>query len=222
MALSTQQRRVADHLGALAEQGLEIARLEKPSSVGPYIQNEDKVTLHAWLTRVKNIVANTFGEGSQHYHHLQTLTKRDVEHSYQVLPIVGLLQGARTDLEEGFLVGQELLIAGEVFDSVLDQAAHLNDAGHKDPAAVLCRVVLEDALKRLSTEEGINPDQKATQLNDELKKTSRYAQPQWRLVQHWLDIGNASAHGEFDSYDQRDVARLIEDVRRFAATELRV
>jgi len=128
-----------------------------------------------------------------------------------------LLEGALNDLENGYLIGQEFIIAGEVFDSVLEQATYLNQSGHKDPAAVLARVVLEDSLKRLAREESLNETLSASRINDELRRVGRYAQPQWRLIQAWLDLGNAAAHGRFAEYSQQDVQKLIEDIERFLA-----
>jgi len=81
--------------------------------------------------------------------------------------------------------------------------------------------VIEDSLRRIARPEGISDTLKASQINDELKKVGRFQQPQWRLVQVWLDIGNAAAHGDFDKYTQDEVKRLIEDVQRFLATEFK-
>ncbi len=81
-------------------------------------------------------------------------------------------------------------------------------------------MAIEDTLKRLARSEGINYNQKASQKNEELKKIGRYPQPQWRLIQAWLDIGNAAAHGKFSEYDTTAVDKLLEDIKRFLANEL--
>src|SRR5262245_63825176 len=65
------------------------------------------------------------------------------------------------------------------------------------------------ALKRMARELTLDASMKASALNDELKKAGRYNQPQWRMLQSWLDIGNAAAHGKFDQFTQPDVKRLI-------------
>jgi hypothetical protein len=218
--LSPKYQRYAERLGELVDEGNKVAALEKPSAVGAYIQDEDKAALHAWLAKVHNIIATIFGEHGPYYIQLVGLAKRGVEHSNEVYPIVGLLRGALSDLENGFLLGQEFLIAGEIFDSVLQQAKHLTVSGYKDAAAVLARVVLEDALQRISRSEGLDATLNAARLNDALKQKGRYPQPQWRQVLAWLDIGNAAAHGKFDEYDQAAVERLLDDVERFLATEL--
>ncbi len=119
------------------------------------------------------------------------------------------------------MLGQEFFIAGEVFDSILEQAKYLVQNSYKDPAAVLARVVLEDALKRIARVVGVDENQKASFINDELKKKGRFSQPQWRFIQGWLDIGNAAAHGKFDQYTQDDVVKMIDDVERFLVNEFR-
>jgi hypothetical protein len=112
-------------------------------------------------------------------------------------------------LNNGFLVGHEFIIAGELFDSVLDEAKILNKAGHKDVAAVLARVVLEDSLKKIARREKINDEQKISRINDDLKSHNYYTQPMWRQIQAWLDIGNSAAHGKFDQYTSEDVQKML-------------
>jgi hypothetical protein len=116
--------RAAARLALLIDEGEAVARLERPSSVGSYIQDRDKIALHAWLAKAENILSVVFGRDSTHFKHYETLTRRQPEHSYEVFKLLGLLQGALDDLREGFLDGQERLVAGVVFDSVLEQARH--------------------------------------------------------------------------------------------------
>jgi hypothetical protein len=179
-----------------------------------------KAPLQAWLAKVHNIIESVFA-GGPYPRLLEKAGTNHIEYAHHLERVLGLLQGALDDLENGYLIGQEFLLAADIFDSVLDQARHLNNAGHKDPAAVLTRVVLEDALRRMARQESISDGQKASSINDALKASGRLTQPQWRLVQAWLDIGNAAAHGNFTEYDHAAVARLIEDVERFIAMDFR-
>jgi hypothetical protein len=215
--------RISSRLQELIEEGNAVAALERQSPGDPssYIHDRDKVRLQAWLSNVLNIIEATFGASSPQYRHLRELMPNGpyhVSHAYEVFPIVGLLSGAQGDLKAGFLRDQEQLIAADVFVSVLEQAVELNRLGYKDPSAVLMRVVLEDALRRLAKKNGINSDQKASALNDELKKASVYPQPQWRLVQAWLDIGNSAAHGKFEQYGTEGVSAAIHGVEQFLIT----
>lgn len=220
-SLPPKYRRVAERLGALAEEGRRVAKLETPSRYtnSSYIQGEDKAKLEAWLTKTDNVLRTVFGVSGAHMDRFRFHAKGHLSHEYEVTPIVGVIEAAHDDLMSGFLSSQEFLIASEVFDSVLDQARHLNQAGYKDPAAVLVRVVLEDALKRIARAEGVDDSNKASRINDDLKKAGRYSQPQWRQVQAWLDCGNSAAHGKFEDYTADDVSLLIEAVDRFLSNE---
>lgn len=222
--LAPAYQRYLDRLQALSKEGLEIARLERPSLVGSYIQDADAVRLQSWLTRVENLITAAFGRHSSHFRQFESLVHdgvRMVAHAHEVRRLVGLLDGAADDLAGGFLFGQEFLVAGRVFDSVLEEAKHLLTAGFKDPSAVLGRVVLEQALQRLADANTIDSSKKASVLNDELRQAGRFSQPLWRQVQAWLDIGNAAAHGKFQEYTHANVATLLADIERFLATEFR-
>jgi hypothetical protein len=214
--------RVAERIRELIEEGKSVASLERrsPYTSIEYIQDKDKIQLQAWLSKTMNIVEATFGPESPQFRHMRELMPKGpyhIGHSYEVYPIVGMLTGARDDLEKGFLRNQGILISGDVFDSVLERATELNRLAYKDPSAVLVRVVLEGALRRLSAARGIDTDQTASQLNDALREAGFYAKPQWRLVQAWLDIGNAAAHGKFNDYSQEAVSNAIEGVTQFLA-----
>jgi len=223
--LNPKYQRYADRLRELIKEGQTLAKLEKPSSVGSYIQDEDNARVQSWLAKTRNILEVVFGSKSPHLRNFEEVLPqygiRHVQHSYDIHPIVGVLSGALDDLENGYFIGQEFFIAGEVFDSILEQAKYLNQTGYKDPAAVLARVVLEDALKRLARSEDIDDNQKASVINDELKKKDKYPQSQWRFIQAWLDIGNAAAHGKVNEYTSESVANLIDGIEHFLSTDFR-
>ena len=220
--LISKEKRFIKRFEELIQEGIEIANLQQDSSVlgGSYFKDKDTIDLQAWLVKVKNIVRSIFEEESEQYSQLKELTSNTIHNARRIYAIVGLLKGAKDDLENGFLIKQEFIIAGEVFDSVLEQAKYLNKKGYKDPAAVLTRVVIEDALKRIAKEENINQEQKASVLNTKLKEKERYSKSQWRLVQAWLDIGNSAAHGNFDEYSHKDVNKLIDDINIFLSVQL--
>lgn len=125
------------------------------------------------------------------------------------------------DLQNGFLKGKEFLVAGIVYDSILEEAKYLNENGFKDPAAVLARVVIENALKEIGEDLEINSDQKASEINTALWKLERYNKPRWRQIQSWLDLGNLAAHGKFDEYKSEEVKSTIQGVEEFISNELR-
>lgn len=225
--LNPKYKKYADRLQELIEEGDRVAKLEKPSqsSSAKYFHNEEKKQVFSWLTKSRNILETALGAQSPHVRHFDAvIPKYGLDHvnsASEVYRFIGILAGALSDLENGYLLGQEFFIAGELFDTILEQAKHLAKNSYKDPAAVLARVVIEDSLKRIARSEGVDENQKASIINDELKKNGRFSQPQWRFIQGWLDIGNAAAHGKFDQYTQDDVVKMIDDVERFLVNEFR-
>ena len=154
-----------------------------------------------------------FGTGSHHFKYFEELTQLRTVYIFQVERILGLLKGALSDLESGLLPNQDSLTEG--FDSVLDQTRHLCRSGHTDPAAMMARVVLEDALRKIAQQERVDSTQKAAKINDELRDCNKYGQPKWRQIRAWLDIGNAAAHGRFNEYDAEDINAMIEGIEHF-------
>ncbi len=217
----------ADGLREVSDEVQNIAKLEKPlhDSSRLHFQGEDKSLVFSWLTKSRNILEIALGTQSPHIRHFDAVIPKYgltyVNSSHEIHPFVGVLSSALSDLENGYLLGQEFIIAGEVFDTILEQAKYFVQNNYKDPAAILGRVVLEDALKRIARSEGVNEGQKASIINDELKRKGRFSQPQWRFIQGWLDIGNSAAHGKFDQYTQDDVVKMIDDVERFLINEFR-
>jgi hypothetical protein len=214
-------RRYAERLRSLIEEAYEVATLDKATSSGYAIRGKDRVALQSWMTKVDNIIEVIFGAQSSYFRRFRKVRGGIVSTSGDIYDIAGFLGGALDDLENGFLKSQELLMVGEIFETVLDEEKYLNKFGFKDPAAVLARVVLEDSLKRLARESGLDASLKSSHINDELRKAGRYPQPQWRLIQAWLDVGNAAAHGKFEDYKDDDVEAMIDGVDRFVAIELR-
>lgn len=220
--METRYQHYADRIRELISEGQSVALDTHRVAYGRHVVNGRP--LQSWLVRVENVIAAVFGTQGVHGQYLDeyfTSHGRAIEYPEEVQAIVGILEGALSDLEGGYLASQEFLVAGQVFDSVLGQARHLNQNGYKDPAAVLVRVVLEDALRRIARSQGLDDTQSAGRINDALREADRYSLQQWKLVQQWLDTGDAAAHGNFDRYTQEDVEGLLDDVERFLAVELR-
>ena len=226
--LNPKYQRFADRIEKLIAEGKHISTLERPSgcSRGSYIQEDDKIQVHEWLTKTRNILETVFGRQSPHYRDFEAVLPKHgirlVEHSNDIYPIVGVLQGALNDLQNGYLIGREFFIVSDMFDSILEQSKHFIKTGNKDIAAILARIVLEDALKRLARSEGIDDSYKASKINDELKNKERYPQVRWRSVQTWLDVGNDAAHGRFSEYTKEDVSSAVSGIEHFLALEFQV
>ena len=226
--LPPKYQRYADRLHELINEGKQVLKLGQQApgyqSEVLYISGKNRDKFHNWFVKAESLLSTLFGETGSHYRQFEE-AKKVILPSYfvnDIYRVIGTLEGSLDDLENGFLLNQEFLVASDVFDSVLEQATHLLKAGYKDPAAVLCRVVVEDSLKRLARANGLDDTKKAALINQDLKQANIYSQPQWRQIDTWLDIGNKAAHGDFAAYNDDEVKRMIEGIEAFLASYLSV
>jgi hypothetical protein len=129
----------------------------------------------------------------------------------EIAEITGVLESARDALQQGFVGKIRYLLHAELFNSVLDQAGGLLETGHKIPAAVLGRIVIEGWLRDQAEKAGIAgwEAEKASSLNEELKKAGVFPVPKWRHIQSLIDVGNSAAHGKDAEFSEEDVKRMI-------------
>lgn len=84
--LNPKYKQYADRMKNLIQEGAEVALLERSSSVGLYIQGQDRIRLMAWLTKVTNIPEIVFGTNSAQYRNFRDALPKDglkfVKHSY--------------------------------------------------------------------------------------------------------------------------------------------
>lgn len=137
------------------------------------------------------------------------------EYHAKLATLRGIIISALEEINSGFLYKIEHLISADFFMSVMDEAEELAKKHHKDPAAVLLRVTIENTLKDLCDREGIVyvPKEKASSLNTKLKQAGVYAIPMERKIQANLDIGNFAAHGEFSKFSEKDVEDMLDFIK---------
>jgi len=184
-------------------------------------KKDDLDILEKWLTNVENILEIIFGKTSFQINNFSRIrNNKDIKFANRLHKIKGLLEGGLEDMQNGFLLGQEFIIANEVFDSVLEEAKFfIFEQKNKDIGAILLRIVLEDAIKRIAKKENIEgQDKKVAILNDELKSKNYFIQTVWRQNQAWLDIGNNAAHGKFENYDLNQVENFYNGLVNFLSS----
>ncbi len=175
-----------------------------------------------WLMKSENVLCLIFGEESIQIKRFRNLRDDLKQEMYvKINQIKGLLEACLDDVKNGFLQGQEFIIANEIFDSVLEEAKFFLEQKNKDIAAILLRIVLEDNLRRISKNEGLQildsagKNKKLSILNEELKGKDFYNQTTWRQIQVWTDIGNDAAHGDFEKYNLEQVSGFYEGLVNF-------
>lgn len=126
------------------------------------------------------------------------------------------------DLEDGFLTDVRTLVSAEVFTDFLAMVEHLLDHGYKDPAASLCGAVLEEGLRRIATNRGVNLRKRddLSALNQKLPAKGVYTRLVQKRLAVWTDVRNAAVHGKFAEYSKADVADMLAGVSSFLAQHL--
>ena len=132
----------------------------------------------------------------------------------------GLLKALKQEIDGGWLVTVKGLVSAEIFTDFLEMAGHLLEENYKDPAAVMIGSVLEEHLRQLCKNNGIDitiPDtrtgkdvpKKADRMNTDLYTAGVYNKLYQKTILSWLDLRNQAAHGHYTEYDIKQV-RLME------------
>lgn len=131
--------------------------------------------------------------------------------------ILGGLQSLRRALCAALLCSVEVLIHGEVFDDLLEQAEYLFEKKYFLAAGVLGRAVLEENLRQWCVRKNCVPTNPKATMND--FKDALYAakdldKMNMKHVEAMAAIGNEAAHNG-PSLTEAKVERLLRDVRTF-------
>ena len=96
-------------------------------------------------------------------------------------------------------------------------AEHLLEKGYKDPTASLIGAVLEDGLRKMAKNNGIQLKRKEDigSLNQKLADAQVYNRLTQKRVQVWNDIRNNADHGNFGEYTLDLVEEMLNSVRDF-------
>ena len=74
----------------------------------------------------------------------------------------GIFQGAKSDVDGGYLFDLQTSFSGEIFGDIVSAAKTALSEGHHTVAAVLACAALEDALKRYATSKGLSVENRKT------------------------------------------------------------
>jgi len=206
-------------------QQMELLLASKKNSynefLGKYFEEVSSTDFLEWKIKTKNLINKSCGENSEHYRAFCSNEEPSTFSSNlgTLQKLKAVFCAAREDYEGGYLRSTRSLIQAEVFDSELEQAQALLDAGYKVPAAVVAGIVLETSLRELSDRKGL-PHGKLDKMNAELAKAGIFNKLQQKRITAIADIRNSAAHGKPDEFNEADVNDMIRDITRFVAEYL--
>ncbi|GGY86909.1 DUF4145 domain-containing protein [Shewanella fodinae] len=178
-------------------------------------------SLLEWKVKARSLLNKACGENSEHYKEFLKNEETGLygTHLATLERLKAIFLAAREDYEGGYLRETRSLIQAEVFDSELEQAMALHEAGYISPAAIVAGVVLETSLRELCDREGI-PHGKLDKMNSDLAKAGIYNKLQQKRITALADIRNSAAHGKSSEFSDQDVVDMVRDVERFIAGHL--
>ncbi len=147
--------------------------------------------------------------------------KYDVDHSFHIQPLSGILLALKADYEAGYTRSVEEDLNATIFADFLEMADRLLSESHKDAAAVIAGAVLEEHLRKLALRNDVPAKDdagrptKADRLNADLRKADSYPALDEKSVAAWLDLRNKAAHAQYDDYRAEQVSLFIQGLRDF-------
>jgi len=206
-------RPILDELDRLIAEGDRLAREWQAASQNADLEREFSRCHAKWVADIKFLLR--YAECDEPLNSLaDSLAMKNI-HMFNFYKVVGTLESVRDSFKEGFTGKMRFLLHADMFDSLVGQAEALLMEGHRIPAAVLGRIVVERWVRDEAEKAGIvDFDQaRASTLNDALRKQGAFTKGKSAQVQSFLTIGNSAAHGKDQEFDEHDVQRILDFVK---------
>ncbi len=140
-------KKVIKLFDSLLEQGEEIKKTCKRLYFSGNKKTIQPEFFESWKTNCLTLLKSTFGSSSAHYDSFVNLKFFDYYNSMQIY--LGILKGAKVDLEEGYFFHKDLMLSVNIFDSLLSRAREYCERGNEQKAAVILETVLLEILTKI-------------------------------------------------------------------------
>jgi len=182
------------------------------------------IIIHSLITRIFATLERIVGRNSEYYKHALSVASGERRASKTLDFLIGTIEGLFHDIKNNYLKSLTEIIFGDVFGDYLEMAEHLLNEGYKDPAAVIAGSTLEEHLKQLYLNNGIDINvqtriglrsKRAGQINSELAKNEVYSKLDQKSITAWLDLRNKAAHGKYNEYSSKKVEIMVMGIKDF-------
>ncbi|EIK0773682.1 MULTISPECIES: hypothetical protein [Vibrio harveyi group] len=188
----------------------------------------DEATLMGVRVSGLSFIEQVYGKEHSYYINFRSATGScDFQNAQSAHAI---LTSIKDEIDNGWLLSFKALVSSEIFSDFMEMAEHLLTLNYKDPAAVMIGGILEEHLRQIAIQNGIevNVEQKgnlipkkADRLNADLFKANCYSPIEQKTVTSWLAIRNSAAHGKYDDYTKSQIEIMLFGVRDFIGRTLR-
>ncbi len=163
-------KKVVKLIDKLIERGEEIKKTCKRLYFSGNKKTIAPEIFEAWKTNCLSLLKSTFGSSSSHYDAFINLKFFDYYNSTQIY--LGILKGAKIDLENGYFFYKDLMLSVNIYDSLIKRAQAYLDNGDGFKARVILETTLLEILTKICNNKNINFTRKNT-ISDLAKKLFR-------------------------------------------------
>jgi len=207
-----------ERLNALVEQGERIRSFRFPERNGVLFQlgTSNRARLREWKDSCLDLIRAAAGEESELYRafpvdhpdHMQDTFHEAMDHYISILRILR----ERTEGLPG-----EGPPEGDDSPSIVQGARRLLQAGHKDAAAIYCRVALEVSLRSLCrrSDVGFEEGGSINGMAQSLRDASVISPEEWKAIQRWATLANTAAYQKFSQYRADKVEEMVDWLEDF-------
>ena len=172
-----------------------------------------------WATSVLNLLQLALGENSAQYQNFHKVYSKFNWYSGDLEQAKGVFRAAKADYDGGYVFSLESALSGEILGDFVALAQRSLEEGHKDVAAVLASVALEDALKRYATRNGLDvADKSMSSVIAALKGAGLITGAQKTLLDRMPGIRDKALHADWDEVTPENAAAVIGFVQQFILT----
>lgn len=205
----------------IIEQGEEALKIGKRNKYGTL--EADAAKTRTFKSSGLSFILDLYGKEHPYYKEFENVLFRYKYESY-INGGIEIIRNIIVEIENGWISTIKSIVSAEIFSDFLEMAAHLLDCDYKDAAAVMIGGVLEEHLRQLCIDNGIETTYekdekiiplKADRMNSELAKAGIYNKLDQKGVTAQLDLRNKAAHGNYSEYDKRQVELMYDFVFNF-------
>jgi hypothetical protein len=209
------QEQVKRRFEDLSKQAQQIP-LQGNQEIGHYAAPQ---AFYAWASSALNVIQGVFGKNSPYYVRLETEIA-GIHGNYvskdQLEACRGIFQGAKSDVDGGYLFDLQTSFSGEIFGDLVSAAKTALSEGYHTVAAVLACAALEDALKRYATSKGLSVENKnMDDVVNALKMQGLVTGSQKILLAAMPKIRNQAMHADWSKLTPQDAGSVIGFVEQF-------
>lgn len=165
-----------------------------------------------------SFLERTFGRGQTYYDEFSQ--KVNGPFPDQVKSGINVLQAVKDELAGGWVFDIKGLISAEILGDFIGLAKESLDE-NKDVAAVLVCAALEDALKRVAMQKGLDVEDKdMPEVINALKANGTFKGSQTSIAKGYVKLRNKAFHAEWDKIEKPEVSSAIGFTEQFLLQHL--